>query len=440
MAVKPIKIDAKLVSIGMYICELDRPWQSTPFAIHGFYVRDLDEVKKVKVHCEYVFIDPEKGIVPTEDFTASRDTIDPAKIVYREKLLPIKINTSAYASVEPISKEMLPAQEIYQQLLEEISLVMGQVKQGSLSSLSRLIELSQAMVSSFIRNPDAFLWLVRVCKAGDNPYYYVLRTACWAVLFGRHLGLAKTDLSALALALLVKDIGVLKLSDEMRTAFAKHKKENTVDHHIGREVLKNTLSLLRPLSHIHPKVIKIIKMHGERINGSGFPFQLSGDEIFLLAKVAGIASYYDNVTYLPNAKCAIAVSESVSQLHQAKGIQFQDDIVVEFIQAIGLYPTGTLVQLASKEVAVITEQNYQRRLKPKVMVVVDGEKQAVDALCVLDLFQQDQQKKAGKSLPRRDIVKDVVPYEYPIKVTKIRMQYIAMNTKKSFLSSLFKKG
>jgi hypothetical protein len=222
--------------------------------------------------------------------------------------------------------------------------------------------------------------------------------------------------------------------------FMEHKKNNTVDHHIGREVLKNTLSLLRPLSHIHPKVVKIIKMHGERVNGSGFPFQLSGDEIFLLAKIAGIASYYDEVTYLPNAKCATSVSQSVSRLYQVRGIQFQDDIVVEFIQAIGLYPTGTLVKLASDEVAVITEQNYERRLKPKVIVVVDAEKQAIDTLSVLDLFQQDQQKKAGKMVPKRDIIKDVVPYKYPIKVTKIRMQYIAMKTKKSFFSSLFNRG
>jgi hypothetical protein len=98
------------------------------------------------------------------------------------------------------------------------------------------------------------------------------------------------------------------------------------------------------------------------------------------------------------------------------------------------------VKLASDEVAVITEQNYERRLKPKVIVVVDAEKQAIDTLSVLDLFQQDQQKKAGKMVPKRDIIKDVVPYKYPIKVTKIRMQYIAMKTKKSFFSSLFNRG
>lgn len=438
MAAKPIKISAELVGIGMYVCELDRPWKFTPFTVHGFYVRDLNEVKKLKVYCEHVFIDPDKGIVPVEKPPEKPQAVDPADVVFREKLLPVKVNASAYSHVEPMDKEMLSAQSVYDELLDEIHQLMEEVREGQLTSVTRLITLSQAMVDSLVRNPDAFLWLVRVRKIINNPYYYLLRRACWAVVFGRHLGLPKRDLGALALALLLKDIGVFQLSLPMRDAWDNNS-NGKVDPTIGCEVLKHTLALLRPLDQVHPKVIKIIKMHGERVNGSGFPLHLSGDEIFLLAKVAGIASYYDEVTYLPTAKCATSVSESVSRLYKVRGTLFQDDIVVEFIQAIGLYPTGTLVKLTSNEIAVVTEQNYQRRLKPKVLVVVDQENKAIDKLFVADLFQQEQQKKSAKVLQKRDIVEDVMPYKYPIKVTKIRTEYIAMSTKKSFFSSLFSK-
>lgn len=99
-------------------------------------------------------------------------------------------------------------------------------------------------------------------------------------------------------------------------------------------------------------------MHNERLNGSGFLNQLTGDQISLLAKIAGIGSYYDKLSYFPQAKRATPVSKYISRLYEVRGSQFQDDIIVEFIQAIGLCLTGTLVKLSSNEISVVAEQNY----------------------------------------------------------------------------------
>jgi hypothetical protein len=203
--------------------------------------------------------------------------------------------------------------------------------------------------------------------------------------------------------------------------------------------INNTVDMLRQFSCVHPKVIKIVKMHGERLNGSGFPKQLQGDQIFLLSKIASIASYYDRVTYKADAKCATPASQSFSRLYSVRGVQFQDELVVEFIQAIGLYPTGTLVKLTNQEVAVVAEQNYERRLKPKVLVVVDVQGEAMDKLVLRDLYECDKRHHAslhsGKNeMQKLDILEDIEPYKYPIKVSKMREYYLAINTKKSFFS------
>ena len=57
----------------------------------------------------------------------------------------------------------------------------------------------------------------------------------------------------------------------------------------------------------------------------------------------------------------------------AKGRKFQDALVEQFIQAIGLFPTGTMVELNSGEVAIVVTQNTTRRLKPEVLIVLDAE-------------------------------------------------------------------
>lgn len=432
MATKPLKISTQIVSIGMYITELDRPWQNTPFAVHGFYVRDLDEVKRLKAHCEHVYIDPVKGIVPTAEQLASVKPVVP-EVKFQGKLIPITVNASVYETIEPIEQELVRAQLVYDELLDELMLVMTQLAKGKLHNVDSLLALAHSMVDSLVRNPDAFIWFVRVCKAGNHPYYYLLRTACWSVLFGRHLGLAKTDLRALAVSQLLKDIGKLCLpspSTPQINTQAENQENINADPVLAEQILESSLSLLRTFDGIHPKVIKIIKMHNERLNGSGFPNQLTGDQIFLLAKIAGIASYYDAVTYLPQAKCATPVSKSVSRLYEVRGSQFQDDIVIEFIQAIGLYPTGTLVKLSNNEIAVVAEQTYQRRLKPKVLIAVDTNGQALEQLKMVDLF---------KDSSNLDIVEDIEPYKYPIKVTKIRLSRLSLGEKKSLFKSLFKK-
>ena len=69
------------------------------------------------------------------------------------------------------------------------------------------------MVASMIHNPDAFMWLLRVrrIKMDEHSYYYLLRSSSWAILFARHLGLPKNSLQALALSLLLRDVGQLQL-------------------------------------------------------------------------------------------------------------------------------------------------------------------------------------------------------------------------------------
>lgn len=432
-----MKINAKLVDIGMYVCELDRPWKNTPFSIHGFYVRDLDEVKQLKIHCEYLFIDPTKGTVPEP--VPLVPTAGVRAQAFDGKLVAIKPNAHAYSDVNPITKEMAIAIKAYEQLLVEISTTMTAALRGSLRVLKPLVEASNTVVDSFIRNPDAVIWLVRVRKTDDDPYFYLLRSACWAILLGRYLGLPKTDLRALSLGVLLKDIGSLSLPKVMQANLLANKCRSTIDADVQSIVVENTLSVLKKFTGLHPKVIKIIKMHGERLNGTGFPQKLAGDQIFLLAKIAGLANYYDEVTYKLEAKCAIPVSQSVSNLYRVRGILFQDDIVTAFIKAIGLYPTGTLVKLNTNEVAVVVEQNYERRLKPKILLVVDADGKAMDKLVIVDLYDNDRRHQAGlsrskKAVTKMDIVEDIAPYKYPIKVTKIREEYIAMNTKKSFFS------
>src|SRR5690606_36664460 len=134
---------------------------------------------------------------------------------------------------------------------------------------------------------------------------------------------------------------------------------------IGADILRKTPG-------VEPRVISVVKTHCERLNGSGFPLGLQGDKIPLLGKIAGIVTYCDHVTNPRGSRHSIAPSKAVAKVFELRNIQFQEELVVEFIRAIGLSPTGTLVELSIGEVGVVVVQNFERRLKPKVMLVLDA--------------------------------------------------------------------
>ena len=114
----------------------------------------------------------------------------------------------------------------------------------------------------------------------------------------------------------------------------------------------------------------------------------------------GLVDAYDAmITPRPYASARTS-HEAVQELIDSKGSAFQDSLVEQFVQAIGLFPTGSLVELNTGEVAIVIRQNRTRRLKPEVVVVLDAAKRRKDVLGLIDLANQDQRAEEERWIAR----------------------------------------
>ena len=171
------------------------------------------------------------------------------------------------------------------------------------------------------------------------------------------MGVDTVDLKRLAQGLLLKD--VYRLSEDREV-------KNTSD------AILTSVELLQETG-VHPKVIAVVKYHRERFNGSGKPFGLVGEKIPFMARIAAVSTAYDLVLHPINPKKEpMSPSQATKMLYSQKGRAFQEELVIEFIEAMGLYPLGTLVKLSSGEKAVVVKQNVGRRLKPSVLILDDS--------------------------------------------------------------------
>jgi HD-GYP domain-containing protein (c-di-GMP phosphodiesterase class II) len=452
VGVKQVKVDVNELTVGMFVSGLDRPWTQTPFPLQGFYIRELDEIKELKAHCQHVYIDTAKGAGPvaanlktlsTPAVGKSSRRISKAATV-KVDVAPLKIRRNVYKDQhQPLKKEVKNAKQLHQKVFTAVGEVVEQLDHGRAIPVQETQRVASEMVDSVLRNPDALSWLTQVKEKDEHTYSHSVRCAVWAIIFGRHIGLAKKDLDVLAVGVLLKDVGKTRLEQSLlelkkRTAAQEREYEQFVGYGVD---------ILRATEGISPRVIAVVKNHCERINGSGFPQQLRGDKIPLLGKIAGIVTFYDDTTNPRGETYPLAPSKAVAKLYELRNNEFQEELVVEFIRAIGLYPTGTLVELSTGEVGVVVEQNFARRLKPKVMIVLDSCKHELNKPFLLDLSEDDQQKQAlvdsGKKALREvekiEILRDLEPGSFEIDIARIRDEYLFKSERKG-LMSFFKRG
>lgn len=392
----------------MFVSDLDRPWHQTPFPIQGFHIRSDDDVKSVSSFCSWVMIDvPE--LRNTAEFEQNRAPIfrrrSPAGSGSRAELQlpPLKIKSPVrYTEEVPFRKEVKASARLVRAADDALRHVVDSVRAGETPDLRPLATSVQKMTESVTRNPDALLWLSRMQEHDDHIYQHGVNTAVWGLVFGRSLGLEKGLLNHLAMGCLLSQVGKAELPRELLRDEGSLSPEEFAEYKtyvaLGMARLEDT-GLSRA-------VTSVVQYHRERHNGSGFPESVRGDRIPLLAKIAGLTDYYESLIAPKDPARAMAPAQAVASLYETRNIEFQEDLVEKFIQAIGIYPIGTLVELSDGQRGVVVSHAPERRLQPKVMVMTDTEHRPLKQAKILNLADYNAERSADTSL----VVTDCLPH------------------------------
>ena len=397
MGVQRRKVSVDDLRIGMFVADLDRPWHETPFPIQGFFLRNQNELDQVGRYCRCVYVDVEEvrqnhviDRMPLNDSGADGDVL---------KLPAIHIrNPRQYQSREPLRGEVQAAERMLDDISQAMEYVTAKVQQGRMPSLKPVENVARRMTSSIIRNPDALLWLTRVQHRDDYTWQHSLNTAIWALVLGRHLGLEPDVMEHLAQGALLCNVGKVRLPDELLKA---HESELTREQWLRYAKYVAYGTRMMEQAKMPRAVINIVKCHRERHNGTGFPDKVTGQDIPLLAKIVGLVDYYEGLITPRQGGRPMSPSDAVSRLFELRNTAFQEDLVERFIQAVGIYPTGTLVRLSNDQVGVILSHRPDRRLWPSVMIVADAQHNPVQAGRVIDLAEHNEGCAASDRLKIR---------------------------------------
>lgn len=434
MSVKKERVSIADVTPGMYVCELDRPWLETPFLMQGFLVESQDDIKALETHCKYVFVDralshddarfntsdTKNDAEVVSDFPARVSPRKPppkpsdSKLGRRQKVVSILGNRpqQSYRDTVNWRVEMAAAERAVNGLTGEIKNLFDALSQGGGYKFAKLKQAVGPLVSSIERNPDACMWLARLKDQDSYIYKHSIASSIWAVAFGRELGLPPQDLKSLALGALLLDVGKLQISPDL---LRKVEPLTEAELELVRSHVKHSLAALEKSQLINRDIWEMVAYHHERYDGSGYPRGLEGDDIPLFARIAGIVDSYDAMTSQRPYGKAVSPSFAIKQLYQTRDQHFDSILIEEFIQAVGLYPAGTLVLLSSGEVAIVLAEGRTRRLKPQVLLLLDKHKQALNDMKTVNLLDASCPVSGGPL----EIVQSLEPGSYGVDSGKI---------------------
>ncbi|MEP4146522.1 MAG: HD-GYP domain-containing protein [Halioglobus sp.] len=405
-----VKVPTSDLSKGMFISGLDRDWLGTPFLTQGFLLESDEDISRVRDYCEHVWIDVHKCVHISATLArhakGERDRV-PLPEIFKGRDLHNYAEETAWKDEHPRASKALDT------LLDDITDIFDKAADSGKLDAVRLKTSADPIVGSIARNPDACLWLGRLKQHDEYSYQHSLSVAIWAVALGRQIGLHKRDLRSLAIGAMLMDVGKLLVDPELLQANRELTEEETKEmrHHVAHGV-----HLVKKSGIINQDVLDMVGFHHERYDGSGYPRGLRGDEIPTFARIAAIVDTYDAITSNRSYADARAPAEAVKVLYEARDKQFQAELVEAFIQAVGIYPAGTIVELTSGEVGIVVAESRTRRLLPKVILVLNRKKEHYPRPKLVDL-QDTQGRYQDKPI---SISRSLEPGAYDIDIGRYK--------------------
>ncbi len=363
------KINVAYLKTGMYVSNLDRPWIDTPFLLEGFLIKSEEDIIALNQYCTYVYIDTDRGVgasIYIEEGPRLKTNS------YLERFLQDNKKKVEYKNTRPTKEEIPDTQTALESASNQVAHIMEDVKEGKNLNMVAVRGVVEPILDSIIRNSEAYMWLSMMQKKNSYTYSHSVDNCALAIAFGRFMGLPKKDLRTLAVGLLMMDMGNVNVPEGILN---KNGRLTEAEYRIVKKHVGHSVVILKKTKGMNEDIINIALTHHERFDGSGYPNALQGTQIPVYGRMAAIIDCYDAMTSDRPFSAAKSPYSALQNIYNWRGSAFQPELVEQFLQCMGVYPTGSLVEMTNGSVAIVLEQNLTQRMRPKVMLILDEDKQ-----------------------------------------------------------------
>jgi len=364
------KIDVADLRVGMFVVELDKPWEESSFMFQGLEIKTTADITAVQKECSFVWVD-------YDEFSMSQNKPSTG-------LNPVPGAGSINKDGISVEDEFDEAREVHSLASETISNLFEEIRLGAEIDGGKVKQAVNGCVDSILRNPDASVWLTRIQAKHEATAQHSLNVAALSIVMAKSMGMTTREMEDIGVCGMLHDVGKTSLSSEVLNSTGPLGPEEMAEMQrhtrYGRDILISTKSVMSGAA-------DVAHSHHERPDGQGYPRRLDDDSIPLYAKIVGIAEAYDTMTIRQPYREAMSPSEAIQELYAQRGKQFDEDLVIRFIDSVGIFPPGTIVEMVNGDVGIVLS-NTSDKLRPRVIMILDAAHEPI-AQRVADLSQMD---------------------------------------------------
>lgn len=396
------RIPLSALKVGMYISDLNNDWIPHNAQRRRGIVKKEETIEIIRrMGVEYVYIDVSKG-------SDSQDA-EPATEVDRRNESALQAAGELAPGVTrqvPLTEELARAQQIHNQAQGLVGNLMNSVKLGGAIDIAPIHRLADELHNSVFRNANALSCLGRIREKDNYLLEHSVNLSVLMSLFGGYRKLPHDVLHQTIVGALLHDIGKVLTPDEILNKPGRLSPE---EFEVMKAHARHSRNILESTEGIGELAIVTAGQHHERLDGSGYPEGLKGEEISVYGRMVAITDVYDAITSDRVYHKGMTPTQGLKKLLEWSGDHLDPELVKAFIRCIGLYPIGSLVLLESGRLGVVVETNDQEQRLPVVRVMYHTRFRMPITVETIDLARAGNQDR---------IVRAVDPDDYKIDVRK----------------------
>ncbi len=390
--------------LGLFV-KLEGSWFSHPFRTNTFKIKSATELetirnlKKVRIlydpdrsdSGELCELADEKGIAVVESEGAIRkdeENDEKSHEIAKEGLenkeedstrqieqpeIPQEIVIERRHNYQDFREHIRNVEGSYQKVLGQNNEFLDKVNKGRAKGLEAAEVIIEG-IQQTLQNPQSAMSLIDVMGSNGVMWglsEHALNVCMLSLLIGKQMKLSTDEMLSVGMGGLLHDVGYRMMPMKVKFLTAGMKVQPDPD--MLKDHPASSCQLLAHLPGAQREMLEVILQHHERLDGSGYPKQLHKDEISLLARIVMVADRYDELCNAPDPESSLSPHDALSRLFRhvvqnGESSKYCEHVVQGLVQAVGVYPPGSLVELTDGLLGVVTAISIENPTKPIVLL------------------------------------------------------------------------
>jgi len=361
------KIKVEQLKPGVFVHDFNCGWLHHPFLTDRTKLKTDKQIQKVVGYgIRDLYIDTDKG-VDVDDAPTQLEADHEIQSEIRQLNAPAK----GPSDRSGLKTELIRAKRLIGEAKLTTQKLMQDVRLGKRMEMNQVERTVDEMTDSILRNKDALVSLLRIKDVDEYTYVHSISVSALCISFAQGLDFEAAQIKQIGIGGLLHDIGKMKVPlDILNKPGPLSEKE----FQIMKRHVKDGEATLQQYPNLDRSCTCVTSHHHERLDGTGYPEGLKGEQISLFGQIAAIVDIYDALSSERCYKNALPPTEALKKLYEWSQSYLNRELVEKFVAHLGIYPIGSLVRLENSLLAVVVAHGRKNLLHPVVRAVYDVKK------------------------------------------------------------------